>query len=170
MQRRGRIIRIRPGHLANFSGGAGYMPFIVMFSVPASAVFGVVGSLALHLRGRALLAGREDARAGLYQFVRYLRWHAAVSLVLAGAAGVALFAAGQNMVYGSKVKYAAVTAVLACGPVGAWLVSSALLAVLIAWRGPRWTNLLLAAVAHLLLLGLCIPLAMLVSAAAGAPV
>ena len=43
---KGRILRIRPGHLANFSGGAGYMPFIVMFSVPL-AIIGVVWMLLL---------------------------------------------------------------------------------------------------------------------------
>jgi hypothetical protein len=33
---RGRTLRLRPGPLANFSGGAGFMPFIMFLSVPAS--------------------------------------------------------------------------------------------------------------------------------------
>jgi hypothetical protein len=49
---RGRILRIRPGHLANFSGGAGYMPFIVIFSVPTAFLLTLFTSLTLFLLTR----------------------------------------------------------------------------------------------------------------------
>jgi len=87
LQNEGRILRIRPGHLANFSGGAGYMPFIVMFSVPASVLFGFLGSLFLTLRGRRLLDVGNGPKTGMHEFVRYARWHTLVCVIIAIAAG-----------------------------------------------------------------------------------
>jgi hypothetical protein len=167
---KGRILKIRPGHLANFSGGAGYMPFIVMFSVPASVVFGCLGSLFLTLRGRRLLGTDSDTKTGLYEFVRFARWHTLACLVIAVVAGVVLFCFANNMVYGDKAKYAVVTAIFATGPLAAWVLSMVALAQLIARRGAKWTNLLIAAVIHVLLLAACIPLIMLASTITGARV
>ena len=164
---RGRILRLRPGQLANFSGGAGYMPFIVMFSVPASILFGVAGSPFLHLRGKRVLARAEGPGAGLHEFVRFACWHGLVSLLLAVAAGAILFVFGQSMVYGDRVRYALVTLVFAAGPLAAWLLSSLVLVLLMVRRGARWTNLLLAAVALAVLLAACVPLLMAVSALTG---
>lgn len=167
---KGRILKIRPGHLANFSGGAGYMPFIVMFSVPASALFGLLGSLFLTVRGRRLLGADSDTNTGLHEFVRFARWHTLACLVIAVVAGVVLFCFANNMVYGDKAEYAVVTAIFATGPLVAWVLSMVTLARLIARRGARWTNLLIAAVIHVLLLAACIPLIMLASAITGARV
>jgi len=164
---KGRILRIRPGHLANFSGGAGYMPFIVMFSVPASIVFGFLGSLFLGVRGRRLLGADSGTKTGLHEFVRLARWHTLACLVIAVVAGVGLFCFANNMVYGDKAKYALLTAIFAAGPLVAWALSMVALAQLIARRGARWTNLLIAAVIHVLLLAACVPLAMLASAITG---
>ena len=167
---KGRILKIRPGHLANFSGGAGYMPFIVMFSVPASVVFGIFGSLFLTVHGRRLLGTDSDTHTGLHEFVRFARWHTLVCLIIAVVAGAILFCFANNMVYGNKVKYAIVTAIFAAGPLAAWILSMLALSRLIARRGAKWTNLLIAAVVHILLLAACIPLIMLASAVTGASV
>lgn len=168
---KGRILKIRPGHLANFSGGAGYMPFIVMFSVPASALFGFVGSLFLTARGRRLLgADSGGTKTALHEFVRFAHWHTLMCLIIAVVAGVILFCFANTMVYGDKVKYAVVTAIFATGPLAAWVLSMVALAQLIARRGAKWTNLLIAAVIHVLLLAACIPLIMLASAITGARV
>lgn len=167
---KGRILRIRPGHLANFSGGAGYMPFIVMFSVPASVVFGMFGSLFLAVRGRRLLGADGDTKTGLHEFVRFARWHTWACLIIALVAGLVLFCFANNMVYGNKLQYAVVTAIFAAGPLAAWALSMQALARLIARRGPKWTNLLIAAAIHILLLAACIPLIMLASAVTGARV
>lgn len=167
---KGRILRIRPGHLANFSGGAGYMPFIVMFSVPASALFGLLGSLFLTVRGRRLLGAESDTKTGLHEFVRFAHWHTLVCLLIAIVAGVILFGFATTMVYGDKMKYAVVTAIFATGPLLAWMVSMIVLTRLIARRGAKWTNILIAAVIHILLLAACIPLIMLASAITGARV
>jgi len=165
---KGGILRIRPGNLANFSGGAGYMPFIVIYSVIASVLFGILGSLFLHLRGRTFLTAGDGTRTGLHEFVRYARWHTLVCIIIAIVAGVVLFRFGQTMVYGDKAKYALVTAVFAMGPLTAWVLSSfALIRLIVRW-GASWTNLLIAAAIHVILLAACILLIMLVSAITGA--
>ncbi len=167
---KGRILKIRPGNMANFSGGAGYMPFIIMFSVPASVLFGVLGSLFLTVRGRRLLGADGDTKTGLHEFARFARLHTLVCLIVAVVAGVVLFCFANTMVYGDKVEYAVVTAIFAAGPLAAWVLSMLALARLIAWRGAKWTNLLIAAVIHILLVAACIPLIILASAITGARV
>lgn len=164
---KGRILRIRPGHLANFSGGAGYMPFIIMYSVVGSVLFGIIGSLALAVRGRGVRADENDPKTGLHEFVRFARWHTLVCLVVALGVGAFLFNTGINAVYGDKWQFAPVTAVVTVGPLVAWFLSMVSLMKLIARRGARWTNLLIAAVIHVLLVAVLIPLAMLVSAVTG---
>ena len=167
---RGRILKIRPGHLANFSGGAGYMPFIIIFSVPASALFAVLGSLFLTVRGRRLLGVDGGSKTGLHEFVRFARWHTLACLIIAVVAGAVLFCLANTMVYGSKWQYALVTAIFAAGPLGAWVLSMVALVRLIGHRGAQWTNFLIAAVVYALLLAACIPLIMLASAITGARV
>jgi hypothetical protein len=167
-KRKGRILRIRPGHLANFSGGAGYMPFIVIYSVPASILFGVVSSLVLYFFGKRILNMENGPKTGLYAYVRYARWHTLVCIAIAVVAGGILFSMANGMVYGNKMQYALLTAFLAVGPLVAWLISTIALALLIARRGTTWTNLLFATIIHVLLLAAGIPLAVLVSAITGA--
>jgi hypothetical protein len=158
---RGRILRIRPGHLANFSGGAGYMPFIVIYSMPASIVFGIIGSVFLTVRGRRLLGADSDTKTGLHEFVRFVRWHTLACLVLAVVAGAVLFSFANSLVYGNKADYIVMTTILSIGPLVAWIVSMIVLVRLIARRGAKWTNLLISAVIHVLLMTACIPLVML---------
>ncbi len=164
---KGRILKIRPGHLANFSGGAGYMPFVVIYSVPASILFGILGSLFLTVRGGKLLGAGGDTKTGLHEFVRFARWHSMVCLIATVVAGTFLFVCGNALVYGDKVMYAPITAIFAMGPFAAWLVSMVVLARLIARRGAKKTNIVISAIVHVLLLSACIPLTMLASAITG---
>lgn len=157
-RRSGRVLRIRPGHLANFSGGAGYMPFILLLSVPASVLFGIVGSLVLSFQASRLLGSDDHRKNGLYEFVRYAHWHTLVCVILGAIAGVILFCRANDMVYGSKLQYAATTAVCALWPIVAWLLSTVVLVRLIVHRGIRVANLLLAALIHMALLAAAIPL------------
>lgn len=145
------------------------MPFIAMFSIPASAIFGVLGSLVLALRSRGLLRTAGGPNTGLHEFARFARWHTRICLLLAAIAGVILFYYANSMVYGDKWRYALVTAIFAIGPLAAWLLSSLALVHLIARRGAKWTNLLIAAAIHVLLLAAGIPLLLLASALTGAP-
>ena len=151
------ILRMRPGHLANFSGGAGYMPFILIESVPASFLFGIIGSLILHSKGRSVPSQDSEAdeplrRAALTDFVRYARRHVIVCVVLTIVLGSVLFFQGLSMVYGDKPDYLAVTLVFAAGPLAAWVMSTWLLVRLICRHGARASNLVLAGVTHVLLM------------------
>ena len=155
-QRKG-ILRMRPGHLANFSGGAGYMPFVVIYSVPASFLCKIVGSIILHLRARAAFRdveapGADAARLALTEFMKYAHRHLIVCAIVAAAGGVILFAFGSSMVYGSQLLYAPVTVVLAAGPFVAWFLSTVVLVRLIYAWGPRRVNLLIALGAYVLML------------------
>ena len=52
---RGRILRVRPGHLANFSGGAGYAIFFMYLSIPIAFILTMIASVTLYIayrRGR----------------------------------------------------------------------------------------------------------------------
>jgi len=166
----GGILKVRPGHLANFSGGAGYMPFIMFLSVPASVLFGTIASLILAGKGKDLLSNDNGHKTGLHDFIQYAWRHTLVCFFLSVLGGGLLFILGNACVYGNKFQYALVTAVFAFGPLAAWLLSMLLLIKLIIWRGPQWNNLVLAALAHAGFLGACIPLLMLISAITGARV
>lgn len=154
---KGRILRIRPGQLANFSGGAGYMPFILIFSLPASILFGIISSLILQRRAKRSLEQDDNPRTELYDFGQYAFLHTIVCIIIAVIAGFSLFFFGETMVYGNKADYAWKTVVLAFGPFAAWLLSTRLLIWLIERRGAEPTNLAIAAAAHVLLLVPCIP-------------
>ncbi|MBN2384956.1 hypothetical protein JXQ70_18945 [bacterium] len=168
--RKNGILKIRPGHLANFSGGAGYMPFVIIFSVPASLLFAIIGSLCLYARGRYFLSSSASPKTGLHEFVRYAHWHSLICILIAIIVGIILFCFGLTMLYGNKLKYALVTAVFTMGPLAAWVLSSLVLVRLIEHRGSTWTNLFISAVLYIILLAACIPLLMLVSTITGAPV
>ena len=168
---KGRILRIRPGHLANFSGGAGYMPFIVIISVPASFLFNIIGSLILHFRGRHLLKRGMHA-TGLHEYVRYAHRHTLTCIIIAIVAGVVLFCFGQRMVYATRwpyvLQYIPLTVIFAAGPFAAWIVSTIVLWRLIERGGARWTNLLIAAAFYLVVLAVCFFLSMIYFAITGA--
>jgi hypothetical protein len=90
-----------------------------------------------------------------------------VCLVTTIVVGVILFGCGTALVYGSKVRYAPATAILAIGPLAAWLASMAVLTKLIVRRGAKKTNIVISSLVHALLLVACIPLTMLVSIITG---
>lgn len=167
----GKILRIRPGPLANFSGAAGYMPFIVMVSVPASVLLGILSSLILHFRGKHLLTSDNNPKTALHEFLRYAWGHTKVCVAIACVLGVLLLIYGQSMLYtDDKLKYVLLTVVFAVGPLVAWILSTFALLFLMRRRGAKWTNLLIATLLHLVLLAACIPVLLLVSAITGAQI
>ncbi|MGD9126730.1 MAG: hypothetical protein PVH19_05060 [Planctomycetia bacterium] len=161
----GRILRIRPGHLANFSGGAGYMPFIVIFSVPASALFALASSLILFLYGKNLLPDKSSdgpilglgngPKTSLHSFVLYAFMHIIVCICLAVAAGIFLFNHANSMIYGDKAQYALAAATFALGPLVAWLLSTVVLALLMIRYGAKWTIFFITAGIYVVLLIVC---------------
>jgi len=165
----GGVFRIRPGHLANFSGGAGYMPFIVIFSYPTSLVCGIIGLLILELRARALLresnkvSGNPDEAqpqvetrpTPLHEYVRYAVRHLLVSVVVSVIAGIVLTVMATGMVYGNKVTYFPAAVAFAAGPFLAWLLSTALLARLDYREGPGPGHLATALTTLVVMLVVC---------------
>ena len=135
--RRGRILRIRPGPLANFSGGAGYMPFIVIFSVPASLIFWLVGCLLLFFKGRAAENRQGGERLPLTTFVRFAWWHFAVCALVTVVASAVLMSMAVNMVYSMEPKYVLGAFAFSVGPLLSWLGTTVLLLYAIYRRGAR---------------------------------
>lgn len=165
---RGRILRLRPGHLANFSGAAGYMPFIVGLSVPISILFALAAWISLWVRGQWIERDLYGRPANMADFERFARRHTVACAVIGLVAGIVFFVMGQGMVYGSKLQFALVTAVLAFWPMVAWVGSSVVLALAIIEHGPSGWNLLRAVGAYLALLLLVIPLMFVASLLSGA--
>ena len=172
----GRVLRVRPGHLANFSGGAGYMPFTVIFSVPASALFWFVSSLILFLYGKYLLESddgpllglKNGPKTGLHKFVRYAYLHTIICIILATVAGIILFADANRMVYGDKMQYMPLTVFIAVGPLVAWLLSILALVRLMIRRGAGWSNYFIAMAIYVAFMVAGIPLTILLFMVTGA--
>ncbi|MFH0954458.1 MAG: hypothetical protein V1873_09035 [Verrucomicrobiota bacterium] len=155
---RGRILRIRPGHLANFSGGAGYMPFIAGFSVPLSALYGVVSSLIVFFTARATLSKptvlEPRRKTDLATFVKFAWIFLIICAVLGAVTGGVLFVYGLNMVYGDLTEYAGLTFLFTFGPLVAWYLALLLLVWLSLRYSPRWYHLALAVLAYVALMGI----------------
>ncbi|NLE38879.1 MAG: hypothetical protein GX621_12715 [Pirellulaceae bacterium] len=155
-RRRGRLLRLRPGPLANFSGGAGYMPFIFFLSAPASLLYVVISFVMLHVE-RKHASRRADltGKTPLHEFVRYARIHVILCVASTLVLGGVFFLMGQRMVYGRMVDYIMPTLILAAGPLCAALVSTVVLLMLIYRRGVGIGNVLMAGVVYVLLVFLC---------------
>jgi hypothetical protein len=143
---RGRILKIRPGPLANFSGGAGYMPFIVFLSVPASALFWLVSSVILYSKARPsgdppALADAHEEQVPLVAIASQASKHLSICFVIAAVAGALFLVMGLRMVYSNEARYVGMAACLALGPVISWFVSTVVLVRLGGAHGPRGRNL-----------------------------
>lgn len=147
--RRGRVLRVRPGHLANFSGGAGYMPFIIFFSVPASIVGHLVSTIVLAVAGRRA-ARRPSPEGDLSGFLRNARVHLLFCWILGGILGALFTAWAITLIYDPAPSLYVAAAVLGAGPFLAWVLSARLLVRLTAARGPRPGNVVLAVLLYLL--------------------
>jgi hypothetical protein len=162
-KRKGRLLRLRPGPLANFSGGAGYMPFITMYSVQTSILFVIVSSIVLFFKRRALGDESDPTRYSvdsipMHKFVNYVYVHIAVCVVLTIVVGLVLFVMGESDVYGSKMHYAVMTFVFAVGPLIAALLSMLYLVKLLINQGAKWLFLLVGLGIHILLLIALLPI------------
>ena len=149
------ILRIRPGPLANFSGGAGYMPFIIIFSVPASFVFEIVGSLILHSKWKAALSGDSESdetlhKAALNEFILYAYRHLNSCVLISVIIGIVLFFMGISQVYDFKAVHIFHALVYSFGPFIAWVMSTFLLIQQIYEHGDRFFNLVFAGVIYIL--------------------
>lgn len=138
--RRGRILRIRPGHLANFSGGAGYMPCTIIFSAPLSLLLQLITSISLHARARSLEAEDSEGKLppiGLHEFAHSARIHLVIGAIVAFVATMILFLRGQQLVYSSTEQYALACLIISAGPFVLWLALARVHILLIARYGPH---------------------------------
>lgn len=165
MKRCGRILRLRVGPLANFSGGAGYMPFVGFLSLPISLLYTLAGHAVLYWKARCLMGKTQgsERRVPLHQFVSYAYRHLIVCGAVAIATGAALFAFGSSALYGSVVRYAPLTFLFACGPLVAWIVSTWALMRLVAAYELRARLLLIAAAIDIVILAVAFGLAIALS-------
>jgi len=148
-------LRVRPGHLANFSGGAGYLPFVwFLFALPASLLSMVTSTIVLFLVARSFRQGDEgNLRNGRFDFaalLKYARIHLALCAAAAAGLGAWLFWQGMESTYASG--YAAAAVLLCVGPIIAWLVSHAAMIWMIYRRGPGGGAIAAAFLIYVLLL------------------
>lgn len=156
-KRRGKTLRIRPGPLANFSGGAGYMPMFVVWSVPISIIYGFVSSIILMTCGRdlyhqAVPSDGATCKLPLHSLVRYTTIHLIVTGVIGAAVSLWLFVMGINSVKGDKVEYIGATLLITAGPIVAAYLSTVLLVRLMVRDRPRWLHYFSSMLAFILML------------------
>lgn len=126
-----KILKLRPGLLANFSGGAGYMPFVVVFSYPVACVGNLVATVLVHRAVKRVCGGARGAVPGgavdlaeVQSAVTRTLWWLSVP---AGIAALALYVWACTLIYEVTVwlllaasLYAVVP--LAAIPLGGWVV------------------------------------------------
>lgn len=155
--RRKRVLRLRPGHLANFSGGSGYMPFVTIYSVPASLLCAVLSFFLLSSAGRKLSKGGspEDTgkpRTDLSGFMNYAVLHLLICLVITALAVLFMYPFAVGLIYDMAPGLETAAFFLSVGPFLALLLSSVVLVVLTWQLGFRPQNLMIAALIYLIVL------------------
>ncbi|MHB9095116.1 MAG: hypothetical protein ACYC21_10610 [Eubacteriales bacterium] len=141
-----RILKIRPGHLANFSGGAGYMPFIVIFSIPASLVSSLVSNLTIYYVAKKLFRGTgndniEFSPTGLSEFITHVKKHLVVLFIVSVILSVALFSLAWYLTYQFESYFLIAMFLLSVGPILAYVISTVLLIKLTCAKGLKKANL-----------------------------
>ncbi len=133
------------------------MPFIIIFSVPASFVFEIVGSLILHSKGKAALSGDSESdetlhKAALNEFIQNAYRHLKNCVLISVIVGILLFFMGIWRVYDFKAVYIFHALVYSFGPFIAWILSTFLLIQQIYKHGPRVSNLVFVGVIYILIM------------------
>lgn len=151
------LLRIRPGHLANFSGGAGYMPFVTILSVPASLIGVFVGYVVLHLKSKSTLRELRDSDDSLHpteltKFFVAANKHLKNCLLITLLVGSALFFFGMGLVYQGSAMIVVYALFYSFGPLLAWVLSTWVLVRQIYKNGVRISNLVFAAEIYLLIM------------------
>ena len=156
-----RILHIRPGLLANFSGGYGYMPFIFFLSAPLSFLGTLFSNLLVYRAAGRMMRSQEHGefvgqRVDVAQFLNYARVHLIVCAVLSVIAGGFLLWAGISLLYSHSLFWILATIFLAAGPFGALYLSTRYLVSTICEKGVKARYLLCAILVYLGLMVLCV--------------
>lgn len=156
------VFKIRPGHLANFSGGAGYMPFVILFNIPASFIGFIVSSIVAHIAIKKIVSSRDEETiednktVELYQFMVYSKKHLLVLFLLSIIASIGFFIFGLTMIYGNKLLYSIPTLFMTVGPFAAFFLATKYLFNLTLRSGFRVRNYFISlAIYFVVAIGFC---------------
>ncbi len=156
---RKRVLRVRIGHLPNFSSGASYVACLFFLSAPISLVFGLITSWLIQAKCRALgmleppgLPEEYRESVPLNTFAAYARTHLICISIVTIFIGV-LIAWTEIGIYGYESTIG--LWYLTIGPFISWLLSTGLLLYLIYRCGVRTRHRVTAAVFHVVLLVIC---------------
>lgn len=148
----GKVLKVRPGHLANFSGGAGYMPFIIIFSVPASFICNLISNIIIFMAARKIKKKENDEKADSYivalaEFNSYAKKNMTVTLIISLILSIVFFIMGISMVYSDKLMYIIPAIILSIGPIIAYVLSIKYLLSVTCKKGFKkvnflWSNLI----------------------------
>ena len=142
---RKKILKTRPGNLANFSGGSGYMPFIVIFSAPLSFIGTFISNLVVHIAARKMfrckeIDNKDFQSVDLVRFLKYAKIHLIVCFILAIIAGITFFIIGITMLYSFEAIYILEAFLIGAGPFIGYWISTYILVKLISKRGAKISN------------------------------
>jgi hypothetical protein len=158
------IMRIRPGLLANFSGGAGYMPFVLFMTAPLSLVSALISHLVLYGSSKRWFKMSDSGSpVDLISMQRHIQIHMLICVVLAIIMGLVFVSIGSGMVYGDKLSYLLATIMFGAGPFAAWCITTLFLAFLLVRKGARWFCPVIALLLHVVLVGVFVGIGILLS-------
>lgn len=125
-----KILKVRPGHLANFSGGAGYMPIVVIFSTIITFISTIISNILVYSVSKKISQGKIDdiekqEKVELSSILLYTNQHIKICLVIALFEAIPLLIFGYSAIYSQdKVRYIFPVIMLAVGPVIGFLIST----------------------------------------------
>ncbi|KNY30213.1 hypothetical protein [Pseudobacteroides cellulosolvens] len=136
-----KILKVRPGHLANFSGGAGYMPMVVIFSVFITFISTIISNIIVYNVSKKISQGKihdieKQKKVELSSILLYTNWHIRICLVIALIEAIPLLIFGYSAIYSQdKVRYIFPAIMLSVGPVIGFLISTWVLIKMILTQG-----------------------------------
>ena len=143
----GHILRVRPGIMANFSGGYGYMPLVLLVSVPLGLISTLISNSLIYTTAKRMrLQGADESedlvRVDISRLRRHIYQHLKNCVIIYVLMGgfLALWASGS--LYESSMNWYFWTIVLAAGPFLLALVSTLVLSKLILTKGVRFIFLI----------------------------
>jgi len=143
-----KLMRVRPGIMANFSGGYGYMPFVVLVSVPLGLVTSLMTNCIVYFTARSMrleTPGERNTnfseRVNISRYLKYVLLYLGFSLLFYFVAGSYLTQIAVRLLYEESLHWVFWAIVLSTAPLILAFFSTVLLSILIWIRGVRWAFL-----------------------------
>lgn len=162
------IIKIRKGHLANFSGGAGYMPFVVIFSVPVSIICTLISNIVILsvAKGLERKSKKEQVPIELFKLENYIRIHIKICFAIGIISTIFLCIWGYMSMYSystNALVYIPSLLCLAAGPIAAFILSTYYLIKNIVYEMKIWKSFFIAIGIYLVITAISIYMGILLS-------